>query len=283
MSSQIANPHNKFERDFSFPSGHSQASSSIAFSFHFVVIQTLLRAGKLEIPDASRYAFQALLTMTFLTGVSRVYFGMHYPMDVIMGWIAGFGTAFLFVAQFPLGTVIEDMLVNRPIQDAYALAFILPIALLAVLYLICWVFPPNMLKLAKCQKIAQMSIKSSSTEKKSIKNMKISPAQWEDYIPYSGILAGIMISVIWNATADNFVILHKVPYQFHGTFWRRVGRVLVGFTGLLPAIGLIIVLSSKKPSLYGNITKFLLMFVCYFFLGLWITLVGPETANMLGF
>jgi membrane-associated phospholipid phosphatase len=285
ISNRIANPHNKFEKDFAFPSGHSQASSAIAFGFYFVVLEGLRRVGESDVSASTRYAFLTLLAMTFLTGLSRVYLGMHYPLDVVFGWVFGFGTAMMFVDVFPLGTIVQSFLIHRSTWDAYVLAIALPSALMVVLGLLCWLFPPNAEKLEKYQKIAMQSIKLDG--KKSAKQMKIAPAQWEDYIAYSGILAGILISVIWHASASRYVSYHKVSYQFHGSFLGRVGRVVIGFIGLLPAVGVIVFATSKKstPSdttLFKTAVNICILFASYFYFGLWITLVGPETATMLG-
>eukprot|EP00475_Leptophrys_vorax_P028796 TRINITY_DN4189_c1_g1_i1.p1 TRINITY_DN4189_c1_g1~~TRINITY_DN4189_c1_g1_i1.p1 ORF type:complete len:494 (+),score=101.60 TRINITY_DN4189_c1_g1_i1:86-1483(+) len=279
ISDRISNPHNKFERDFSFPSGHSQASSAIAFGFYFVVIQNMANRGQIGsmLPASVRYAFLALLTMTFLTGFSRVYFGMHYPMDVVCGWVVGFFTAQLFAEIFPLGTIIRNLLTSSAF-DAYLLAVLLPFVLMVVLGLICWLFPPNWDKLAKCQKIARLSMRVS--DKKSLKAMRITPSMWQDYVAYGGILAGILFSVIFCSSTDSYVSAHKSVRIVDAEIWRRICRVLIGFAGMLPAIWLLVNVMRRSGVVAVRVS---ISFLCYFYLGCWITLFGPEAAAVLGF
>jgi undecaprenyl-diphosphatase len=44
---------------------------------------------------AKIYIISTALLLTFLIGISRVYIGVHYPTDVIAGWVAGISWALL--------------------------------------------------------------------------------------------------------------------------------------------------------------------------------------------
>jgi undecaprenyl-diphosphatase len=67
--------------DPSFPSDHAAAAFAIAFA----VLAFSRRVGAV---------FLALAT---LIGLSRIALGMHYPSDVLVGALVGFGTAMLVV------------------------------------------------------------------------------------------------------------------------------------------------------------------------------------------
>lgn len=65
--------------DYSFPSGHTTASFSIASTI------------ALNIPKLSLFVF----ILAMIIGISRIYLGVHYPTDVAAGILLGMGTALL--------------------------------------------------------------------------------------------------------------------------------------------------------------------------------------------
>lgn len=65
--------------DYSFPSGHTTASFSIATTL------------ALNIPILTVYVF----IIASIIGISRIYLGVHYPTDVAAGIILGIGSALL--------------------------------------------------------------------------------------------------------------------------------------------------------------------------------------------
>lgn len=73
-----------YEATFSFPSGHAMNS----FVFYVALSYFILRETKsIKITIlASIISFVLILGI----GVSRIYLGVHYPSDVIAGYIAGF-------------------------------------------------------------------------------------------------------------------------------------------------------------------------------------------------
>ncbi len=73
----------------SFPSGHAMAASI----FYLTVGLVLARAA--ERRREQTYFLVTALLLTFLTGFSRVYLGVHYPTDVLAGWAAGTAWALL--------------------------------------------------------------------------------------------------------------------------------------------------------------------------------------------
>ena len=77
------------EKGFSFPSGHSLASTLVLGSLIIIISQHVKH-------KTARYFLQGLLVLGIVTiVVSRVYVGVHYPSDVLGSMILG-----LAVLQF---------------------------------------------------------------------------------------------------------------------------------------------------------------------------------------
>lgn len=69
---------------YSFPSGHSLGS----FCFYLALAAILTnRAEKLWLKI---FIWTLAVMLVFLIGISRIYLGVHYPSDVLAGFIAGF-------------------------------------------------------------------------------------------------------------------------------------------------------------------------------------------------
>lgn len=83
---------------YSFPSGHSMAS--IIFYGSLIVLVHLLLKNK-----TLQYGLTILLVLLIiLIGTSRVYVGVHYPTDILGGFLLG---GSLLVASIPLFTKIR--------------------------------------------------------------------------------------------------------------------------------------------------------------------------------
>ena len=69
------------EHGFSFPSGHAMASSALA-----ATVISIFWYGR------ARYITLVLgMLYVLLIGMSRLYLGVHYPTDILAGWIVSIG------------------------------------------------------------------------------------------------------------------------------------------------------------------------------------------------
>jgi undecaprenyl-diphosphatase len=80
-------PHLREVVSTSFPSGHAMESAIIYLTLGAMMMRVV--EGRLT----KAYCMIMAVTLTLLAGISRVYLGVHYPTDVIGGWIVGFAWA----------------------------------------------------------------------------------------------------------------------------------------------------------------------------------------------
>jgi undecaprenyl-diphosphatase len=68
----------------SFPSGHSMVSMSLYLTFAYLICKDDYFKDKKEL------IYGAALVDVLLMGISRVYLGVHWPTDIIGGYIMGY-------------------------------------------------------------------------------------------------------------------------------------------------------------------------------------------------
>jgi len=95
---------------YAYPSGHSMSAMAFYAVASYIVAPTLLRGRRLAVeerrgPARRRRWYPAGLAISaaaivLLVGVTRVYLGVHYPSDVVGGFLAGGAWALFCLAWF---------------------------------------------------------------------------------------------------------------------------------------------------------------------------------------
>ena len=109
------------ETSFGIPSGHAQNAVAIWGTF----------ARRLE----RTWGWVAAMTLALLIGLSRIYLGVHFPHDVLFGWLLG-GLLLWAVAKF--WNPVVARLKQISLAKQLLLAFGLSIALLLISWLMTW-------------------------------------------------------------------------------------------------------------------------------------------------
>lgn len=76
-------PHGAFVTAASFPSGHAMVSAATYLTLGALLAQTQSRRRM------KAYLLLLAILLALAVGASRVYLGVHWPTDVLAGWVAG--------------------------------------------------------------------------------------------------------------------------------------------------------------------------------------------------
>jgi len=106
VSSRVE-PHS-IEHSFGTPSGHAQNAAALW--------------GIMAVGVNKRWAWITAIALALFIGFSRVYLGMHFVHDVIIGWLIGYAILFLFIKFWD---PIETWLKTKTFAQQVMIAFII--------------------------------------------------------------------------------------------------------------------------------------------------------------
>ena len=221
------------ETSFGAPSGHAQIAIAV-----WGMLAAVLKKG---------WAWLLAGGIVFLIGLSRLYLGVHFPHDVLLGWIIG-GLLLWAVLRFwdPVSVWLKERSLGQQILVAFVASLILIlIELIPFLWLKLahWVPPPGWAAFAG-------------------QAVSLSGA-WTSAGAFFGLAAGLA----------GFKQLGG--FSTAGPVWKRILRYVFGMLGLLIFyVGVDFLFNLFAPGGEGLLAS-LLRYVRYALVGAWISFGAP--------
>ncbi len=223
------------ESSFGVPSGHAQNSAAL---------WGILAAG---VPAGKRWAWAAAILLALLVGFSRLYLGMHFVHDVLLGWLIGYLLLFAFLKFWdPVAAWLKTKALALQMMIAFAISlFVILVSLLSHAHLNGYTFPVEWT--ANALRAGPLP----------------APASIEDVFTVAGSLFGMAAGAAWIASRGG--------YQAEGPVGQRALRYVVGL------IGVLILWEGLGAILPGGETwiPLTLRYIRYSLVGFWMTGGAP--------
>lgn len=223
------------EVSFGLPSGHSQNSAAIW--------------GMIAASIKKRWMLIISLIIIFFVGVSRMYLGVHFLRDVLLGWAIGGLIIFVYLK---LETPVAGWLVKRTLWEQLLLAALFAAVLLGLGYLsrllsIGWGLPEQW-----------------STQAVAAGAEKPDPYSLGGIITIAGVAFGF----------TGGYALHRHKYgetRIANSGLKRLACYTLGLIGIVAIdFGLKIVFPEDPP-----LVEAVFRFIRYALIGLWVTYIAP--------
>jgi hypothetical protein len=194
-----------------------------------------------------RWAWAAALTLAFLIGLSRLYLGLHFALDVIAGWLIG---GLLLLAFITLWNPVSRWLASQTFARQIGVAFVVSLIMVA---LGAW----------QAARLAGYVIPQEWIDNALRAGEAPAPISMENFLTTAGTLFGLAAGLAW--------ISSRGGYQTDGPFLSRVLRYVIGLIGVLVLWrGLGTIFPSDE-----NILSYLLRYFRYSLVGFWISAAAP--------
>jgi membrane-associated phospholipid phosphatase len=229
------------EAQFGIPSGHAQTAAGV-----WGMLAASIHHGRVRIVS---------VTLILLIGLSRIYLGVHFPHDVLVGWLLGGLTLWAFLVLWePIAAWIKQ----RTLAQQLLLSLLLPAVLvlgagMLVYWLRGYALPDEwMLNAARAGEPLPAPISMQTT------------------LTSAGTLCGISIGLA--------LITRRGGFNPSGPVWKRAVCLVVGMIGVLVLyLGLKVILPEGESLLDSS-----LRFARYAVLGMWVSAGAPWVFGVLG-
>jgi membrane-associated phospholipid phosphatase len=226
------------ETSFGIPSGHSASAVGVW--------------GMLASQAKKRWAWIIAILLMFLIGISRIYLGVHFPTDVLLGWLVGALFLGLVLRLWePAAAWLKKLSLGGQILTIFIFSLVL---LLPALLATCWLQVSGWQMPAAWLQNAILTNPGGELP---------DPTSLVGFFSNGGVLFGLGAGLAWLNTRGGFIA--------QGTWWQRLLRYVVGVAGVLVIrYGLKAIFPAGESWLALS-----LQYLRYAFIGAWITAGAP--------
>jgi hypothetical protein len=231
------------DASFGVPSGHAQNAVGI-----WGTVASRIR---------TRWAWGVAIALMFFIGFSRWYLGVHFPHDVIAGWLIGILLLWLFTKYWnPVAAWLNRKRMGSQILIGFTVSLLfIAVGSLSVGRLGDYDFPDAW----EANALRPVDV----TELASPADGVPDPASMEGSITSAGVLFGLAAGAAW--------INARGGYQADGPIEKRALRFVVGVIGVL-------VLWMGLGELFpdnSDLVSYVLRYVRYMLVGMWLFAGAP--------
>ena len=218
------------ETSFGVPSGHAQTAAVI-----WGLLAAFLRKW---------WGWLVAILLIFLIGLSRLYLGVHFPQDVLLGWLIG-GLLLWLALRFwnPLLAWAKKLGVGWQVLTAFLaslVVFLLPVIPFIWLKASNWQ-PPQDWAMFATQALALA-----------------------DVATVAGTFFGLLLGLVW--------LTRQGGFQTSGLWWKLVLRYLLGIAGVfIIRYGLKFIFPAGE-----NALAYFFGYLRYTVIGFWVTGGAPS-------
>jgi membrane-associated phospholipid phosphatase len=224
------------ETSFGAPSGHAQ--------------NALVLWGRMASMIKSKLGMTIFVLLILLISISRLYLGVHFPTDMIIGWIVAGAILYFFIK---LEGPVLNWLRGTSIKSQLLLVFSFSIAILGIGLLIS---VATSSRAVPAEWITQASTAMPDAD-------PIAPNDIDSIVSSSAVVLGIGMGGV--------LLLSWGKFNAGGPILQRAFRYIFGVIGVVAIFFGLRWLFPTEPVLLGHVLRF----VRYAVVGLWVAYAAP--------
>jgi membrane-associated phospholipid phosphatase len=221
------------ETSFGVPSGHAQIAVGVW--------------GMLAASIRKWWGWLIAILIILLIGISRLYLGVHFPLDVILGWLIGTLLLWLVLLFWkPVSVFLKEMSLGHQILAAF---------LSGLIIILFSLIPFASLKVTNWQ--PPQAWARFATEAISLSGA----------FTMGGTLFGFLAGLAW--------FNHQGGFSTDGPIWKRFLRFILGVIGTLVLyVGLDVLFGLIAPDSEA-VLPYILRYLRYTLIGAWVSAGAP--------